>query len=78
MACGGSQAKGPIGATAADPGHRHSNSRSEPHLQGTPQLMATPDPNPLSNARNQTLNLMDPGQIRFRCTTVGTPDCLIL
>jgi len=42
VAYGGSQARGQIGAVAA--GHNHSNTRSEPHLQPTPQLMATPDP----------------------------------
>ena len=40
-AYGGSQAKGPIGAEADDLRHSHGNVRSEPHLQTTPQLMAT-------------------------------------
>ena len=39
-----SQARGQIGATAASLHHSHSNTRSEPHLQPTPQLKATPDP----------------------------------
>jgi len=39
---GGSQARGVIGAVAA--GLHHSHMGSEPHLQPTPQLMATPDP----------------------------------
>ena len=43
-AYGGSQARGPIGAVAAGLHHSHSNAESEPHLQPTPQLMATPDP----------------------------------
>ena len=43
-AYGGSQARGIIGATAAGLHHSHSNARSEPHLQPTPQLMAMPDP----------------------------------
>ena len=30
--------------------------------------------NPLSEARDQTHNLMIPSQIRFHCTTMGTPD----
>ena len=38
---GSCQASSPIGATAAS--HNHSNTRSEPHLQPTPQLKATPD-----------------------------------
>jgi len=29
--------------------------------------------NPLSKARDQTLNLMVPSWIRFRCATAGTP-----
>ena len=29
--------------------------------------------NPLSEARDRTLNLMVPRQIRFHCTTMGTP-----
>ena len=43
-AYGGSQARGLIGAEAAGLYHSHSNLGSEPHLQPTPQLMATPDP----------------------------------
>ena len=40
----GSQARGPIGATAAGLHHSHSNAGSEWHLRPTPQLTATPDP----------------------------------
>ena len=43
MAYGGSQARGPIGAVAMGLHLSHSNARSEPCLQPTPQLMATPD-----------------------------------
>ena len=43
-AYGGSQAWGLIRAIAASLCHSHSNTRSEPRLQPTPQLMATPDP----------------------------------
>ena len=43
-ACGGSQARGLIGAAAAGLHHSHSNAKSEPCLQPTPQLTATPDP----------------------------------
>ena len=39
VAYGGSRARGPIGATAASLHHNHSNTRSEPHLRPTPQLM---------------------------------------
>ena len=41
-AYGVSQARGQIGATSA--GLHHSNTRSEQHLQPTPQLTAMPDP----------------------------------
>ena len=44
MAYGCSQARGPIGAVAADLHHSHSNARSELRLQPTPQLTAMPDP----------------------------------
>ena len=43
MAYGGSQARGPIGATAASLHHSQSNSRSEPRLHPVPQLMAMLD-----------------------------------
>ena len=45
-AYGGSQARGRIGAVAAGLGHSHSIAGSEPLLRPTPQLMATPDPQP--------------------------------
>ena len=44
MAYGGSQARGPIGATAAGLYQSHSNSESEPCMRPTPQLTPTPDP----------------------------------
>ena len=40
----GSQARGQIGAVAASLHHSHSNARSEPHTQSTPQLTAMLDP----------------------------------
>ena len=43
-AYGGSQARGPIGATAAGLYHSHSHAGSEPHLRPTPQLTAVLDP----------------------------------
>ena len=43
MAYGGSQAMGPVGATAAGLLHSQSNVGSEPHLGPTPQLTATPE-----------------------------------
>jgi len=42
-AYGGSQARGRIGAVATSLRQSHSNSGSEPRLQPTPQLTATPD-----------------------------------
>ena len=53
-AYGGSQARGPIGATAPGLHHSHSNAESEPRLRPTPQLMATPDLQPTE--RGQGLN----------------------
>ena len=41
--CGGSQARGQIGATTAGLRHSHSNTGSKPHLQPTPQLTTMPD-----------------------------------
>ena len=43
-ACGGSQARGLIGPVASGLYHSHSNTRSEPCQQPTPQLMAMLDP----------------------------------
>ena len=44
VAYGGSQARSLIRAVAAGLCHSHSNARSEPCLQTTPQLMAVLDP----------------------------------
>jgi len=44
MLYGGSHARGLIGAVATGLHHSHSNAISEPSLQSTPELMATPDP----------------------------------
>ena len=44
MAYGGSQARGQIGAVATGLRQSHSNVGSEPRLQPTPELTATPDP----------------------------------
>ena len=43
---GDSQARGQIGAVAASLRQSHSNAGSEPRLQPTPQLTATPDRQP--------------------------------
>ena len=50
MACGGSQARGRIGAIAAS--LHHSNARYELNLQPIPQLAAMVDLNPMSEARD--------------------------
>ena len=63
-AYGGSQARGRIGAVAAGLHQSHSNAGSEPRLQPTPQLTATPDRNPPSKGRDRTRNLMVPSRIR--------------
>ena len=44
MTCGGSQARGGIGAVAASLCHSHSSEGSEALLLPTPQLLATSDP----------------------------------
>ena len=44
VACGGSQARGLIGAVATGLCHSHSSMGSEPRLQPTPQLTAMLDP----------------------------------
>ena len=43
VAYGGSQARGPVRAVATGLRQSHSNAGSEPRLQPTPQLTATPD-----------------------------------
>ena len=58
-AYGGSQTKGRIGAIATGLQHSHSNARFEPHLWPTPQLTATPDPQPTEG--DQGLNLRPDG-----------------
>ena len=58
-AYGGSQARGLIGATAADLHHSHGNS----------VIL-----NALGKARDQTHNLMVSSQICFCCATTGTPE----
>ena len=57
VAYGGSQARGLIGAVAASLRHSHSNARSEPRLQPTLQLMATPDPRPTEQGQGSNLCL---------------------
>ena len=56
MAYESSQARGRMGAAAADLCHSHSNAGSEPHLQTIPQLTAKLDSYPT-----------DPGQRSNPC-----------
>ena len=54
-AYGGSQARGRIGAVGTGLRQSHSNVGSEPHLQPTPQLTATPDPSPTEQGQGLSL-----------------------
>ena len=63
MSYGGSQTRGPIGATAA--GLHHSSRQC--------RIL-----NPLSEARDRTCNLMVPSRIHFCCATTGTPGGAVL
>ena len=72
-AYGSSQARGQIVAVAASLHHSHSNAGSEPHCDLHHSSWQHQIPNPLSEARDRTCNLMVPSQIRFHCTTTGTP-----
>ena len=73
MAYAGSQARGPIGAAAAILHHSHSNTGSEAHLRPTPQLTATPDPQPIEFGQGSNHILMDTSWIHFCCAATGTP-----
>ena len=72
-AYGSSQVRGWIEAAAAGLHYSPSCSGSELCLRPIPQLVATPDPYPLSKARGQTWILMDTIWICFCCATMGTP-----
>ena len=63
-AYGGSQARGRIGAVATGLRQSHSNAGSEPRLQPTPQLTATPDRQPTEQGQGPNRNLMVPSRIR--------------
>ena len=47
------------GAVATGLRHSHSNTGSEPRLQPTPQLMATPDPQPTEQGQGSNLQPHD-------------------
>ena len=72
MAHGSSQARGQVGFELAI--LRHSNSGSELHLGPTPWLMAMPDPDLLSEARDRTHILMNNSWICFCYTTKSAPN----
>ena len=55
VARGGSQAEGPVGGVAAFLCQGPSNTRSEQHLKPTPQLRATPDPQPTERGQGLIL-----------------------
>ena len=55
-AYGGSQARGQIGAVAADLHHSHSNSGTKLHLRPTPQLTARPHTQPTEQDQGSNLN----------------------
>ena len=78
VAYGGSQASGLIRAVAAI--LHHSNATPDQsrvfdldHSSWQCRIL-----NPLGEARDQTRNLMVPSQIRFHCTTMGTPSDFFL
>ena len=77
MADGGPQTRGLIGAMAASLHHSHNNTRFMLCLQPTPQLIQHWILNPLSEARDQTFNLMVPSWIRFHCAMMGTPETFL-
>ena len=70
-AYGGSQARDRIRAVATGICHSHSNARSKPSLQSTPQLTVP------SEARNQTCILTDTSQICFCRAMMGIPLSLV-
>ena len=73
MAYGSSQARGLIRAIAVGLPHSPSNSGPKPCLQPTPQLMATPILNTLSEARDRTHILMNTRQVCYHWAMMGEP-----
>ena len=51
----------------------HQFTYSEPHLQPTPQFMATLDPQPTEYVQGSNPQIQVPIWIPFCCTTTGTP-----
>ena len=73
-AYGGSQARSLIRAVAAGPRHSHSNAGFEVCLQATPQLKATPDPQPTE--QGQVLNPQHHGSWSDSLTTAPQRELL--
>ena len=69
----GYQARGQIGATAAGLCHSHSNAGSKPFCNLHHSSLQWQILNPLSEARDQSSNLIVPSRICFHCATTGTP-----
>ena len=68
---GGSQARGPMGAVAASlrtPQPQQHQIRAKPATYTTAHSRIL---NPLSESKDQTCSLMDTGQVRFCCATMG-------
>ena len=72
-AYGGSQARGWIRAATASLHHSHSIGSDLHHSSWPCQI-----PNPLSEAKDRTHNLMVPSQIHFHCATMGAPEFAFL
>ena len=68
---------GQIAAAAASLHHSHSNTGSKPSLRPTPQLTATleqsQESNPLCEARDQTLVLLDSSWVCYQGASLATP-----
>ena len=76
IACGGSRARSLIGAAATSPRHRHSNAGSKPALRPTPQLTATPGPQPTEQGQGSNHNFMVPSWIHLRSPQRELLGCL--
>ena len=55
MSFGSSWARDQIGTAAAGLRHSHGNMGSMPHLQPTPELTVTPDPQPTDRVQGSNL-----------------------
>ena len=73
IACGGSQARGRIGAAAPGLCHSHGTTRSEPYLWPTSQVTQCWILNSLREARDRTQFLMDAGWFHYHWATTGPP-----